>query len=857
MKTLEEYMPNNMRSALAAATQRTRGRDRSNSTISTVPPAEDSEDYLPELAAVAASILYRSPVLSKDGRPVYILNAAAFPDACEVDYDSLLAYVLARLPGEDELISGTEYEVVFFAGGPPDNATAEKKQGPPTGWYLQAYHVLSRALRKKLQMLYIVHPRTWVRVLINIFGTIVSPKFRRKIVHVNSLSALALNIPIEKLLIPPSAYLQDRQRSSDIYVPFATGRRAFGVRNPFPKTTTTGKPRLPRVLRETTSFLLIPANVRTEGLFRVPPHALLISVLKEAYDRGQEWIVWKEKDTMFVQPGIDRHLVDEIRLEDAYGVHLAASLIKTWYRELREPIFGESAYAELRERYNDPEADVSPEDLVDFILPTSSTSPLTSTAREILTRHLLPLLSEIAIHEPDNKMNPENLAICFAMCLVSGSDQMMDAKVSSIVKRILEAAIIMWPQLRVGMGIDGRAFMEDLQPPIDPNDYEDPLEDNRPRSMRLDGEEKKWNGYRNSMHDVSDNSDSASEKPPALPPRRRSRGMSLKAALTPHMPNVELPKLPKRKPPPLSEPEVTQRLDSGPPTSDEPPRYSDIFGREPRNAVRSSSPRSYAPDTSARSTSGSRFETSDEKKRHSVGGTTPQVPKRKPVSRQSSTRSDGRPTCLKPAPPDLPTGSNALMAEMSARQAARNSLHSEPSPSTEYPRKPAPTDLSVKPISSSSSPPKTTDHDGPFRRPSWPASAHKQGPPTIQSLAKPVLPTRPISIITSHDGNSSAPVAGGSSSPNNNNQNLLAPGQLPKPRAPSPGLLNRMSSFERRTSESTSPSSLEPHHITLRKSSVDDIKRLYEERASVARTLVEAGKMRKASSSSSTTENHS
>lgn len=147
-----------MRSALAAAASR--GRTRSNS-LSTVPPAQDSEDYLPELAAVAASILYRSPVDSKEGRPIYILNAAAFPDAYEVDYDTLLSYVLARLPGEDELISGTEYEIVFFAGGAPDNATAEKKQGPATGWYLQAYHVLSRALRKKLQMLYIVHPRTW------------------------------------------------------------------------------------------------------------------------------------------------------------------------------------------------------------------------------------------------------------------------------------------------------------------------------------------------------------------------------------------------------------------------------------------------------------------------------------------------------------------------------------------------------------------------------------------------------------------------------------------------------------------------------------------------------------------------
>ncbi len=272
-----------MRSALAqaASAHRRAGRQRSAS-LSTVPPSETDDEYLPELAAVAASILYKSPLPSKDGRPVYVLNAAAFPDAHEVDYDSLLSYVLARLPGEDELLSGTEYEIVFFAGGQPDNATTEKKQGPGMGWYLQAYHVLSRATRKRLQKLYIVHPRTWVRVLVGVFGTIVSPKFRRKIIHCTTLSQLALHIPIENLLIPPAVYLHDRKLSPDIYVPFVTGKRAFGVRQPFPKNLNTGEARLPRVLRETTSFLLMPPNIRAEGIFRIPPNSTLAGALKEA-----------------------------------------------------------------------------------------------------------------------------------------------------------------------------------------------------------------------------------------------------------------------------------------------------------------------------------------------------------------------------------------------------------------------------------------------------------------------------------------------------------------------------------------------------------------------------------------------
>lgn len=158
------------------------GRLRSTS-LSAVPPPRTSADYDHELAKAAASILYRTPVPSDSGLPIYILNAAALPDADEHDFDALLPYVLARLPGEEELLSGTEYEVIFFAGGDAERAAGGKKNRPGWGWFIQAYHVLSRAMRKRLQKLYIVHERSWVRILVEMFSTIASPKFRRKIVH--------------------------------------------------------------------------------------------------------------------------------------------------------------------------------------------------------------------------------------------------------------------------------------------------------------------------------------------------------------------------------------------------------------------------------------------------------------------------------------------------------------------------------------------------------------------------------------------------------------------------------------------------------------------------------------------------
>ncbi|KAI6799516.1 Rho GTPase activation protein [Hortaea werneckii] len=626
-----------MRSALNLAAQRSRGGRSRSTSLSTVPPAEHSDEWDPALAAIAASILYRSPLPSREGRPVYILNAAAFPDSFEVDYDTLLSYVLARLPEEDELLSGTEYEIIFFAGGQPEGATSEKKNGPGIGWYLQAYHVLSRATRKKLQRLYIVHPRTWVRVLVSVFGTVVSPKFRRKITHINTLTQLALEQPIYRLLIPPTTYIHDRKLEPEITVPYPTNRRAFNAPQPFPGNAETGHTRLPRVLRETTTFILHPANITTEGLFRIPPHSLLSSVLKEAYDRGQMYIIWKERGATFSPPGTDQALIDEIRLEDAYGVHLAASIIKTWYRDLRDPVFPESSYALIRERYgaNGDSTEVPLEDLVDLLLPASPQSPLAHTAREVLTRHLLPLLSRVASHESQNKMSSENLAIVFSMCLVNGSDQLEDARVSMVIRKILKQAIEMWPVLREGMGMQADRFEKDLEPPVDPREYEDPVleeeqddvdeEGSRTRSRTVSGDGRRSGSksgeevFENAADEKSGrrrrSSSHQREWAPALPPRPQPIPARSRTTATRHdqkksfLPGLDVSSpVVKRKPVSTA----ASSADSSPSTAaggvieaggppPYPPQYSTVFdsdGRSLHHITTTSAPVSAVPGMS-------------------------------------------------------------------------------------------------------------------------------------------------------------------------------------------------------------------------------------------------------------------
>ena len=747
------------------------------------------------------------------------------------------------MPGEEELLSGTEYEIVFFAGGSPDNATAEKKQGPGMGWYLQAYHVLSRATRKRLQRLYIVHPRTWVRVLIGVFGTIVSPKFRRKIVHVHALSALARHIPIETLLIPPSVYLHDRKVSPDIYVPSATGRRAFGVKHPFPKNIDTGKSRLPRVLRETTGFLLMPDCVKMEGLFRIPPNATLAGALKEAYDRGQHFIVWKEKGATVVQPGISQELLDEVRLEDAYGVHSAASLIKQWYRDLREPIFPEASYEVIKERFGSADVQIQPEELVDLILPESDNSPLSSKSRKILTRHLLPMLWEVAAYQQHNKMNPENLAICFSMCLICGSNQLEDAKVSSIVKRILQAAIDMWPELRAGMDLSPEEFLESLQAPVDSRDYEDPLEEELPpRSKHVEEDEyalESREGFRITMQDFDGAPDPepvpfvptlhplhqlSIEEAPPLPPRPNSRPVSSGGVSPARSAVSATPEIPRRKP-----------------LTVDPPRYSAIFDNDDSALHVADSPSSYAPvvDGFGPPRHGPWSFDESEKK-----GFPPEVPAQQPalpileVPKRKALSSETRSANTAEAPSNIyftsrSSSDTSTLAQEAAQKAAATLAQQAVAafaergsslPSSSSRDSSTAQGLETSTTNSTSS---STDDTTTFRKPTWPASSRP-----LQSLAKPSpLNLEPRSAST-------FPLA--SHSP------TYPPATGPKPRTPSAGLLKRMESMEVGAERDSTGTSLEsPRRLDLKKPSVEDLRRLYEERGKTVESLERAGSGRR------------
>ena len=382
-------------------------------------------------------------------------------------------------------------------------------------------------------------------------------------------------IPIEDLFIPPSAYMADRRLLPHIDAPYARGKRAFGVKQALPFSSS-GTVRLPRVLREATSFVLMEPLVKTEGIFRMSARAMTVDILKEAYDRGQKFIVWKEGDAVLThsyhREGFGDVWVEELDQTEGWELHTAAGVIKQWYKELRDPIFPESCYMGLERFYGDSSTPLEPSQILGILSPDTVWSPISPSSRTILTMHLLPLLSRINDFAEFNRMTPQNLAVCFAPTLLRSADPIKDIKISAILQRILEAMIAHWNKyLAPHFDISVWKFEESLRMPEALADREDPQEESHnPHSSQ----EAQITGITLVDNDSSDGEiqDEVEEEdftPPPLPPRPAPSADAEPSSLVKRKPAPEVYPLPRYSMVIAERPAPTQQSYNTVPTEEE------------------------------------------------------------------------------------------------------------------------------------------------------------------------------------------------------------------------------------------------------------------------------------------------
>ncbi|KAG2109211.1 hypothetical protein BD769DRAFT_1630485 [Suillus cothurnatus] len=310
-----------------------------------------------------------------------ILSSSALPDPQEVSYDLLLQYaILSYL----DLFVESDYTVVFFAAG--------GRYTPHWNWIWKAYRSLSRKYRKNLKRLFIVHSSFFSKMLFSLAGAIVSPKFFRKIVYVDTLSELATQVPLTQIDIPPAVYKENLKQEQHIVLPTPIRSNVFGGS-------------IPRVLKDSIQDLL-SSGLNEEGIFRRSPSSVLLKQVQEAYDRGQV-----------------------VSLQSFNDPHLAAVLLKKYLRDLPDPPFSESLYPDIR-RCPTPSNDSAGILATTYIRDTLL--PQLMPCMYILLSNIFYVLHEVSLRSNVNRMDAHNLAVVICPNLVKSSDPMQDVLLCSI-----------------------------------------------------------------------------------------------------------------------------------------------------------------------------------------------------------------------------------------------------------------------------------------------------------------------------------------------------------------------------------------------------------------------------------------
>ncbi|PIA18786.1 RhoGAP-domain-containing protein [Coemansia reversa NRRL 1564] len=359
---------------------------------------------------VNANVIFQAGV-DYESKPMVVFCACNLPSPKEVDYDRLLNLIIFRL---DEFVEN-DYTVVMLTSGAQYN--------PGWSWLTKAYRRLDRKYRKNVKNVYVVHPSMWSKFIFQVFGRIVSPKFFAKVTWVDTLSQLAALVPLSQINIPQPVY-EHNMKVEDRGVPTtSTALHTFSEQADGESEQIFGKPlsefmadgliTLPRPVRESIAFIR-HNGLSTDGLFRRSPPSTSLRAAKSGYNRGQN---------------VDLYLA---------GVHVAAVLLKLFFRELPTPVFssgdGSCSYdivrslpASKKEQEENTDVDVARQmDNVriryvkEVILPT-----LSQEYRQLLC-FVCALLNVVARNESTNRMSSYNLAVVFAPNMARSNNPVED-----------------------------------------------------------------------------------------------------------------------------------------------------------------------------------------------------------------------------------------------------------------------------------------------------------------------------------------------------------------------------------------------------------------------------------------------
>ncbi|XP_025906139.1 rho GTPase-activating protein 8 [Nothoprocta perdicaria] len=254
------------------------------------------------------------------GRKVITFSCCRMPPSHQLDHTRLLEYLRYTL---DQYVEN-DYTVVYFHYG------LKSRNKPSLKWLQTAYKEFDRKYKKNLKALYVVHPTNFIKILWNIFKPLISHKFGKKVIYLNYLSELREHLKYDQLSIPQEVIRHDenlRGKQKGKLPPVVKippprpplPNQQFGVSLQYIKDKNKGE-LIPPVLKQTVCYLKIK-GLRVEGLFRRSASVQTIKDVQKLYNQGKP-----------------------VNFDDYDDIHIPAVILKTFLRELPEPLLTFECY---------------------------------------------------------------------------------------------------------------------------------------------------------------------------------------------------------------------------------------------------------------------------------------------------------------------------------------------------------------------------------------------------------------------------------------------------------------------------------------------------------------------------------
>jgi len=309
------------------------------------------------------------------GRKVVVVAACKLPDNRGFDHAKFLQYLVFTL---DQYVE-QDYSLVYFHYG------LNRNNKPPLSWLWSAYKLLDRKYKKNLKALYLVHPTNFIRIVYNVFKPAISAKFGRKILYVNHLQDLRRHLDLRQLPVPPCVLAHDATLSAKPRPPPPPGAaplppHQFGAS--LAHIRRHHNTDIPPILRRCLEYLDTPDALETEGLFRRSVVATHVEDAKRRVNGGEQVTLLASRD-----------------------VHLAAVLVKTFLRELEEPLVPYALYERVLAVH-----DLAKEERAAAVASILQELP---EQNAVVLRYIVHFLTKVEERSDLNKMTAANLAVVF------------------------------------------------------------------------------------------------------------------------------------------------------------------------------------------------------------------------------------------------------------------------------------------------------------------------------------------------------------------------------------------------------------------------------------------------------------